>query len=67
LLPTPDALDTAGLDVSDDDLTTLLSVDAAGWREAIPQVREHYAQFGDSIPASLVLAVDRLEHQLADI
>ena len=66
LLPTSDALDTTGLDVSDDDLITLLSVDANGWREAIPQIREHFAQFGDSIPASLLLAVDTLEQNLAD-
>jgi phosphoenolpyruvate carboxykinase (GTP) len=66
LLPTPGALDTTGLEVSENDLTTLLSVDAAGWREAIPQIRDHFAQFGDSIPASLQLAVDTLEQQLAD-
>jgi phosphoenolpyruvate carboxykinase (GTP) len=66
LLPKHGGLDTTGLDVSDDDLTTLLSVDADGWRHAIPQIREHFAQFGDSIPASLQLAVDTLEQNLAD-
>ena len=65
LLPPHDGLDTTGLEVSDDDLATLLSVDADGWRQAIPQIREHFAQFGDSIPASLQLAVDTLEQSLA--
>ena len=43
LLPTPDALDTDGLEIADDDLAELLSVDAPGWRDAVPQIREHYA------------------------
>ncbi len=64
-LPTHDAIDTNGLDVDAADLDTLLAVDAEGWREAIPQIREHYAQFGDSIPAALLLAVDTLEDKLA--
>jgi phosphoenolpyruvate carboxykinase (GTP) len=64
-LPTPSALDTDGLDVSRDDLRTLLDVDEQGWREAIPQIREHYAVFGDKLPASLQVAVDTLEARLS--
>jgi len=63
-VPTPDAIDTSGLDVDPADLDTLLAVDADGWRQAIPQIREHFAQFGDSIPAALMLAVDTLETKL---
>jgi phosphoenolpyruvate carboxykinase (GTP) len=66
LLPTAGALDTSGLDVSDADLADLLAVDVEGWREAIPQIRDHYARFGDDIPASLQLAVDTLERRLLD-
>ena len=67
LLPTPEALDTdRPRRRATTTSTTLLSVDADGWREAIPQIREHFAQFGDSIPASLQLAVDTLEQNLAD-
>jgi phosphoenolpyruvate carboxykinase (GTP) len=63
-VPTQRGLDTDGLDISDDDLNALLRVDPEGWRDAIPQIREHYAQFGDKLPASLHVAVDRLEAQL---
>ncbi len=63
-LPTKDALDTSGLDVADADLDTLLAVDRDGWREAIPQIRAHYAVFGDKLPAQLQMAVDTLEAQL---
>jgi phosphoenolpyruvate carboxykinase (GTP) len=66
LLPSPDDLDTSGLDVSDADLAELLAVDVEGWRRAIPQIREHYARFGDDIPAALQLAVDTLERRLTD-
>jgi phosphoenolpyruvate carboxykinase (GTP) len=64
LLPEPGALDTTGLDVSDDDLATLLAVDTDGWVSAVPQIRAHYAQFGDRLPATLGLALDELEHRL---
>jgi phosphoenolpyruvate carboxykinase (GTP) len=66
LLPVAGSIDTTGLDISDDDLTELLAVDVEGWREAIPQIREHYARFGDDIPAALQLAVDTLERRLTD-
>ena len=64
-LPTPDALDTNGLRINDDDLATLLSVDVEGWRAAIPQIREHYAQFGADLPASLTVALDTLDERLS--
>ncbi|MGA1439600.1 MAG: phosphoenolpyruvate carboxykinase (GTP) [Ilumatobacteraceae bacterium] len=63
-LPTLDALDTSGLEIDAADLAALLSVDEAGWRSAIPEIREHYAQFGDKLPAQLQMAVDTLEARL---
>jgi phosphoenolpyruvate carboxykinase (GTP) len=65
LLPTAESLDTSGLDIDGDDLTALISLDVDGWLDAIPQIREHYARFGDAIPAALQLAVDKLEHNLS--
>ncbi|MEK7423888.1 MAG: phosphoenolpyruvate carboxykinase (GTP) [Actinomycetota bacterium] len=65
LLPTADGLDTTGLDVSADDINELLTVDIAGWQGAIPQIRAHYAQFGDKLPAQLALALDDLDAKLA--
>jgi phosphoenolpyruvate carboxykinase (GTP) len=63
-LPTAGALDIDGLDIDPADLATLLTVDREGWQAAIPQIREHYAQFGDKLPAQLQMAVDTLEAQL---
>lgn len=63
-LPTASSLDTSGLDIDAADLETLLSVDTEGWHGAVPQIREHYAQFGNRLPAQLVMAVDTLEARL---
>ncbi len=63
-LPAPGALDVAGLDVEKDDLAELLSVDAEGWLEEIPLIREHYARFGQRMPRELLEELDGLEHRL---
>ena len=65
-LPTKAALDTDGLEIDEADLDTILSVDIDGWKSAIPQIREHYARFGDKLPAALHVEVDTLEGKLAD-
>jgi phosphoenolpyruvate carboxykinase (GTP) len=64
LLPAAGALDTTSLDVPQDDLDTLLSVDVDGWLAAVPQIRQHFEQFGEHIPAELSAALAMLEHQL---
>ncbi|HQV57624.1 MAG TPA: phosphoenolpyruvate carboxykinase (GTP), partial [Ilumatobacteraceae bacterium] len=64
-LPNPEDLDTDGLDVDDADMAELLKVDAAGWKSALPQIREHYAMFGDKLPVELTKALDTLESALS--
>ena len=63
-IPASGAIDTDGLDVSDEDMDKLLAVDIEGWRAEVPGIREHYAQFGDKLPAKLNAEVDRLEKLL---
>ena len=63
-LPDADSLDTTGLNVSPEELETLLSIDQTGWREAMPQIREHFAMFGDRLPAKLTASLDSLESAL---
>ncbi|WP_344950824.1 phosphoenolpyruvate carboxykinase (GTP) [Sphaerisporangium flaviroseum] len=53
LVPPKDALDTEGLDISEADLTTLLSVDREVWREEAALVPEHFQTFGDHLPKEL--------------
>ncbi len=65
-LPTKESLDTDGLEIDQADLDTLLSIDIDGWKAAVPQIREHFARFGDRLPAALNVEVDALEAKLAD-
>ncbi len=65
-LPSPADIDTNGLDVNNGDMDAILSVDVAGWREALPQIRDHYAQFGAKLPARLTDALDNLDKELAN-
>ena len=63
-VPTKDALNLEGLDVSDADLDELLKVDPADWKAEVPLIREHFASFGDRLPAELAAQVDDLERRL---
>ena len=64
LLPADGALDTKGLDIDSSDLKTLLDVDTSGWKEAVPQIRDHFAQFGPKLPAKLTVQLDALASAL---
>jgi phosphoenolpyruvate carboxykinase (GTP) len=63
-LPAPGALRTDGLDLSEDDLSELLRVDAAAWRAELPSLREHFATFGDRLPAELRAQLEALAERL---
>jgi len=64
-LPTSDALDTTGLSIDAADLDEILRLDTDGWSAAIDEIREHFARFGDRLPAELDAQVDRLASALS--
>ncbi len=64
-LPAPSDIDIKGLDVNMSDLETILSVDVDGWKSAIPQIKDHYAQFGGKLPAALAAKLTELEKAFA--
>ncbi len=64
-LPPKSALDLDGVEVDEADLDAILSVDTDGWKSAVPQIRDHFARFGDKLPAQLNTQVDQLEAALA--
>ncbi|MFZ9591216.1 MAG: phosphoenolpyruvate carboxykinase (GTP) [Ilumatobacteraceae bacterium] len=64
-LPATDSLDTDGLSINTADLEAITSLDTDGWREAVPQIREHFAVFGDRLPAKLHDSLNSLESALA--
>lgn len=63
-LPTLDAIDTTGLDISEDDMKELLSVNKEEWLAEIASVREHYANYGEKLPKELADQLDALEKRL---
>ena len=63
-LPKATSLDTSGMQINEADLQAITSVDVDGWREAVPQIRDHYAAFGDRLPSELATALDALESSL---
>jgi phosphoenolpyruvate carboxykinase (GTP) len=64
LVPSEDAIDTEGLDLSPRAMAELLKVDAEEWRAQLPQMRQHFAQFGDDLPDELREQLEQLEERL---
>ena len=64
LVPGPEAIDTAGLDLADGAMEELLRVDPEEWKAQLPQLREHFAEFGDALPDELRAQLDTLERRL---
>ena len=65
LLPTKEALDTSGLDLTDDQLQLLLSVDPTVWREEAALIPQHYREFGEHLPPALWNEYEELTRRLA--
>ena len=65
-LPTEGAIDTSGLDVTDDQMAELLDVDVEEWLNEIESIREHYARFEETLPAVLSDELDTLEARLRE-
>ena len=63
-LPTLDGLDFSGLDLSQDEIATLLKVDVEGWLSEIPLIEEYYKSFGDQVPSELWQELQLLKEQL---
>ena len=64
MVPTPDAIDISGLDLSEDDLRTLLSVDSDEWRTELALIEEHYASIGERLPIELTNQLNELTSRL---
>jgi phosphoenolpyruvate carboxykinase (GTP) len=57
-------IDIEGLNVTPEAMAKLLEVDSDGWRQQVPQMHEHYAEFGDKLPAELHAQVGTLERRV---
>jgi phosphoenolpyruvate carboxykinase (GTP) len=57
-------IDTSGLDISEEAMSQLLAVDPEAWKQQLPQMREHYARFGDRLPPEMRAQLEALEQRL---
>jgi phosphoenolpyruvate carboxykinase (GTP) len=57
-------IELTGLELSDDAMAQLLEVDPEAWTQQLPQMREHYARFGDRLPDELRSQLEQLEQRL---
>jgi phosphoenolpyruvate carboxykinase (GTP) len=57
-------IETEGLDITDEQMHELLSVDSAEWREQLEGIEEHFAKFGDRLPQALRDQLAELEQRL---
>ncbi|HEQ72034.1 MAG TPA: phosphoenolpyruvate carboxykinase (GTP), partial [Spirochaetia bacterium] len=64
-LPTLDAIDRSGLEVSDADMQELLTVNRDEWKEETASIREYYKIFGKKLPAKLEVELEKLEKRLS--
>ena len=65
MMPTPDGLDLDGLDISAETLAALLKVDPEEWKKEFPLIEEHYAKFGDRLPAELREEFEALKERMS--
>ena len=63
-LPTDDALDLKGLGISEEHKQMLLECDKEGWLKVIPEMKAHFAKFGNRLPKTLVRQLEALEARL---
>ncbi len=65
LVPTADSLDTDGIDIADQDLETLLSVDNDAWKGELELIEDHFNFIGERLPAEMREQLDDLRTRLS--
>ena len=63
-VPTPDSLDTDGLDMTAEQIQEALHVSTEEWAAEVPQIQEWFDKFGDTLPAMLWTELDGLKARL---
>jgi phosphoenolpyruvate carboxykinase (GTP) len=66
-IPAPGALNTAGLDLTEEKLDELFAVNAASWLAETDLTQEYYAEFGDRVPAELNNQLQGLRDRLNNV
>ncbi len=64
-LPTPEAVETDGLSVPEQDLAALLAVDVEEWKAELGPIREWFDFLGDHVPEAVREQLSALEERLS--
>ncbi len=64
-LPAPGAIDTNGLDVSEETMAQLTSIDPAAWATEMDDINEFFARFGERMPQELLAQTEQVKSALA--
>lgn len=64
-LPKPEDLNVEGLDIDQNTLKELLSVDKSVWKEEVKSQREFFDSIGERVPKEIYDELNRLEERLA--
>lgn len=65
-LPGIDGLDFSGLDISDDEIATLLRVEIDGWLSELPLIEDYYNTFQGKVPEELFNELAALKQRLEE-
>ena len=63
-VPTPEAIDTNGLDLSADELQQALAVDLEEWKAEVPLIEEWFDKVGDALPGTMRDELEALKLRL---
>lgn len=66
-MPSVDALDLSGLDVSSERMEEILRVDKEQWLAEIESIKEHYRSYGERLPEELNKQLAALEKRLSEV
>ncbi|MDD4290653.1 MAG: phosphoenolpyruvate carboxykinase (GTP) [Clostridia bacterium] len=63
-VPSPEDINVKGLDITEENLKDILTVDRNIWRDEAASVEEHFKKFGDKLPQKLAAQLKTLKENL---
>ena len=63
-LPTLDAMDFSGLDLSEEAIAELLRVEVDGWLAEIPLISDYFDEYADRVPPAFRQELENLKARL---
>ncbi|MEZ5238562.1 MAG: phosphoenolpyruvate carboxykinase (GTP) [Microthrixaceae bacterium] len=65
-VPTPESLDTEGLELPGEDLQRILTVDKGSWKDELELIEDHYEFIGERLPSAMREQLEDLRRRLSE-